>query len=196
MMKMIRNALMSLLLFTILTGFVYPMAVTGIAQAIFPFQANGSIITKNGEPIGSALIGQQFDDPKYFWGRISATSPFPYNGGASAGSNLGPNNPDLLKAVQSRVKALQDADAGNTAGIPVDLVTSSASGLDPDISPAAAEYQAERVAKTRGLDRATVRALISSRMQGRWLGLLGEPVVNVLELNLSLDELTMNNAKG
>jgi K+-transporting ATPase ATPase C chain len=196
MMKMIRNALMSLLLFTILTGFVYPMAVTGIAQAIFPFQANGSIITKNGEPIGSALIGQQFDDPKYFWGRISATSPFPYNGGASAGSNLGPNNPDLLKAVQSRVKALQDADAGNTAGIPVDLVTSSASGLDPDISPAAAEYQAERVAKTRGLDRATVRALISSRMQGRWLGLLGEPVVNVLELNLALDELTMNNAKG
>jgi K+-transporting ATPase ATPase C chain len=196
MMKMIRNALMSLLLFTILTGFVYPMAVTGIAQAIFPFQANGSIITKNGEPIGSALIGQQFDDPKYFWGRISATSPFPYNGGASAGSNLGPNNPDLLKAVQSRVKALQDADAGNTAGIPVDLVTSSASGLDPDISPAAAEYQAERVAKTRGLDRATVRALISSRTQGRWLGLLGEPVVNVLELNLSLDELTMNNAKG
>jgi K+-transporting ATPase ATPase C chain len=196
MMKMIRNALMSLLLFTILTGFVYPMAVTGIAQAIFPFQANGSIITKNGEPIGSALIGQQFDDPKYFWGRISATSPFPYNGGASAGSNLGPNNPDLLKAVQSRVKALQDAEAGNTAGIPVDLVTSSASGLDPDISPAAAEYQAERVAKTRGLDRATVRALISSRMQGRWLGLLGEPVVNVLELNLALDELTMNNAKG
>jgi K+-transporting ATPase ATPase C chain len=187
MVKMVRNAFMSLLLFTILTGFVYPLAVTGIAQAIFPFEANGSIIKKNGRPVGSALIGQQFDDPKYFWGRPSATTPYPYNGASSGGSNTGPGNPDLLKSVGSRVRALKAADPKNETAIPVDLVTASGSGLDPDISPAAAEYQAGRVAEARGLDISAVRALIAGHTQGRWLGLLGEPVVNVLELNLAVD---------
>ncbi len=189
MTKIIRNTLMSLLLFTILTGFIYPLAVTGIAQVIFPWRANGSIITRDGAPVGSALIGQQFATPGYFRGRPSATTPYPCNGASSSGSNLGPNNPDLLKAVRSRVQALHAADPGNRGRVPVDLVTSSASGLDPDISPAAAEYQAERVARSRGLDVSTVLALIASHTQGRWLGLLGEPTVNVLELNLALDAL-------
>src|SRR5512143_3809153 len=145
MFTMIRNAFMSLILFTMLTGLIYPMAVTGLAQTIFPHEANGSIITKNGKAIGSELIGQQFEDPKYFWGRLSATTPYPYNGGSSSGSNLDPNNPDLLKAVQRRIQALREADPGNTMKIPVDLVTSSGSGLDPHISPAAAEYQVQRV---------------------------------------------------
>ncbi len=187
MTAMIRNSLMTLLLFTVLTGIIYPLAVTGIAQIVFPRQANGSIIAKNGKPVGSELIGQQFDDPKYFWGRLSATSPFPYNGGSSSGSNLGPNNPDLMKAVQGRIDALRAADPGNTEKIPVDLVTASGSGLDPHISLAAAGYQVARVAKVRGLDESAVRGLISQHRQGRWLGMIGEPVVSVLELNLALD---------
>jgi K+-transporting ATPase ATPase C chain len=189
MFTMIRNAFMSLLLFTILTGIIYPLVVTGIAQAVFPHQANGSIITKNGQAVGSSLIGQQFEDPKYFWGRFSATTPYPYNGGSSSGSNLGPNNPDLVKAVQARIDALRAADPDNEAKIPVDLVTASGSGLDPHISPAAVEYQIHRVAKIRGLDEAMVRDVVARNTKGRWLGLIGEPVVNVLELNLALDDL-------
>ncbi len=188
MFTMIRNALMSLLVFTILTGIVYPLAVTGISQIVFPRQANGSIIMKNGKPVGSALIGQQFEDSKYFWGRLSATSPYPYNGGSSSGSNFGPNNPDLMKAVQARVDALHAADPANAEKVPADLVTASGSGLDPHISPAAAEYQVHRVAKARGLDDATVRDIVAKNTRGRWLGVIGEPVVNVLELNLALDE--------
>jgi potassium-transporting ATPase KdpC subunit len=188
MFTMIRNTLMSLLLFTILTGIIYPLAVTGIAQVIFPRQANGSIITKDGKAVGSELIGQQFDDPKYFWGRLSATTPYPYNGASSSGSNLGPSNPDLMKVSQARIDALHSADPSNTAKIPVDLATASASGLDPHISPAAAEYQIHRVAKVRGLDDAKVRDIIATNTKGRWLGVIGEPVVNVLELNLALDE--------
>ncbi len=183
---MIKNAAISLLLFTVLTGIIYPLVVTGIAQTAFRHQANGSIITKDGKVVGSELLGQEFSDPKYFWGRLSATTPYPYNGGSSSGSNLGPNNPDLMKAVQARIDALHAADPGNEAKIPVDLVTTSGSGLDPHISPAAAEYQVRRVAKERGLKESLVRELISQHTQGRWLGLFGEPVVNVLELNLAL----------
>jgi K+-transporting ATPase ATPase C chain len=189
MTTIIRNSLMSLLLFTILTGIIYPLAVTGIAQVIFPHQANGSIIVKNGKSVGSSLIGQQFEKPNYFWGRLSATTPYPYNGGSSSGSNLGPNNSDLVKAVQARIDALRAADPGNSEKIPVDLVTASGSGLDPHISPAAAEYQIHRVAKARGLDDARIRDIVDKNTKGRWLGVIGEPVVNVLELNLALDEL-------
>jgi K+-transporting ATPase ATPase C chain len=188
MFTMIRNSLMSLLLFTVLTGLIYPLAVTGLAQAIFPSQANGSIIIKNGKPVGSSLLGQQFEDPKYFWGRLSATGPYPYNGGASSGSNLGQNNPALMTAVRARVDALRSADPGNNAKIPVDLVTASGSGLDPQISPAAAEYQLQRVAKARGFDETVVRSMVAQYTQERWLGIIGEPVVNVLVLNLALDE--------
>ena len=188
MFIMIRNSLMSLFLFTILTGIIYPLAVTGLAQAIFPNQANGSIITKNGKDVGSSLLGQQFEDPKYFWGRLSATVPYPCNGSSSSGSNLGQSNPALMTVVQGRIDALRAADPGNAAKIPVDLVTASGSGLDPHISQAAAEYQLNRVAKTRGLDQTGVRTLIAKHTQGRWIGLIGEPVVNVLELNLALDE--------
>jgi potassium-transporting ATPase KdpC subunit len=189
MFTMVKNSLLSLLSFTILTGFIYPLAVTGLAQTVFPKQANGSIIMKNGKPIGSSLIGQQFEDPKYFWGRLSATTPYPYNGGASTGSNLGPNNPDLAKAAQARIDALRAADPANEAKTPVDLATASGSGLDPHISLAAAEYQIHRVAKARGLDDAGIRDIVAKNTRGRWLGLIGEPVVNVLELNLALDEL-------
>ena len=187
MFTIIRNSLMSLLLFTLLTGIIYPLAVTGIAQVIFPHQANGSIITKNGKAVGSKLIGQQFEDPKYFWGRLSATAPYPYNGASSSGSNLGPNNPNLTAAVEARLKALREAEPGNTAKIPVDLATASASGLDPHISPAAAAYQAHRVARRRGLDETRVRELIAAHTEGAQLGFLGEPRVNVLRLNLALD---------
>ena len=187
MITTLRNALLSLVLFTLLTGIIYPLAVTGIAQVFFPHQANGSIIVKENKPVGSELIGQQFEDGKYFWGRLSATGPYPYNGAASAGSNLGPNNPDLTAAAESRIKALRKAEPGNAARIPVDLVTASGSGLDPHISPAAAEYQVRRVARARGLDEATVRSLVARHTEGRLLGILGEPVVAVLELNLALD---------
>ena len=188
MITSIRTALLSLFLLTLLTGIVYPLIVTGIAQAIFPQQANGSIIMKNGKAAGSALIGQQFDDPKYFWGRLSATNPYPYNGGSSSGSNLGPNNPDIIKAGRARMNALHAVDPANTSKIPVDLVTASASGLDPHISIAAAEYQITRVARARGIDESAIRTLVAQHTQGRWLAVLGEPAVNVLELNLELDK--------
>jgi len=183
----LRPALMSLILFTVITGVVYPLVVTGIAQVLFPFQANGSMIVKDGKVLGSALIGQPFDDPNYFWSRPSATSPFGYNAGASTGSNLSPTNPDLVKAVQGRVEALRAADPGNTAPVPVDLVTASGSGLDPHISPAAALYQVSRVARERKFSTDTVRTLVERHTEGRWLGFLGEPRVNVLTLNLALD---------
>ena len=187
MPTMIKNSLLSLLLFTLITGIIYPLVVTGIAQVIFPSQANGSIITQNGKLVGSKLLGQEFSDPKYFWGRLSATTPYPYNGGSSTGSNYGPNNPDLMKAAQARIDALHAADPGNTTAIPVDLVTASGSGLDPHISIAAAEYQVRRVAKARRVDDAVVHELVAGQTEGRWLGLFGEPVVNVLALNLALD---------
>jgi potassium-transporting ATPase KdpC subunit len=188
----LRPALVMLALLTVITGVIYPLAVTAIAQAVFPWQANGSLLARNGQPAGSALIGQPFDDPRYFWGRPSATTPFPYNAAASAGSNLGPTNPALLDQVKARVAALKQADPANTAPVPADLVTASGSGLDPDISPAAAEYQVSRVARARGLDKAVVRRLVAKATTGPTLGLLGESRVNVLELNMALDRLQSN----
>ena len=187
MVSQLCSALVALLVFTILTGILYPLAVTGIAQIVFPAQANGSLITRDNQVIGSALIGQNFTDAKYFWSRPSATSPVPYNAAASSGSNLGATNPALKNAVETRVNALRAADPGNTAPIPIDLVTSSASGLDPDISVASVLYQAPRVARVRGLDENAVRALIAEHTQARGLGFFGETRVNVLELNLALD---------
>jgi potassium-transporting ATPase KdpC subunit len=187
MIKQIRPALLSLLLLTLLTGAVYPAVVTGLAQVLFPHQANGSLIVAGGQVVGSELIGQPFDSPRYFWGRPSATAPYPYNAAASAGSNLGPTNPALVDAVAGHIRALRAADPGNLQPIPVDLVTASASGLDPDISPAAALYQAPRVARARGLDENALRQLVNQYTVGRQLGILGEPRVNVLELNLALD---------
>ena len=184
---LIRPAVVLLALFTLVTGLFYPLAVTGLAQVVFPAQANGSLIEQNGRVVGSALIGQPFDAPKYFWGRPSATSPFPYNAAASSGSNLGPSNPALIDAVQARVAALRAADPGNTEPVPADLVTASGSGLDPHIGVAAALYQAPRVARARGLDAAVVGQLVERYTEGPQLGLLGEPRVNVLKLNLALD---------
>ena len=178
-----------LALLTVLTGGVYPLIVTGIARALFPAEAAGSILERDGHAVGSSLIGQSFTDPGHFWSRPSATTPQPYNGSASTGSNLGPLNPALLDAVTSRLAALHAADPGDAAPIPADLVTASASGLDPHISLAAAYYQAARVARARGLDVGRVRALIAAHGEGRLLGILGEPRVNVLELNLALDAL-------
>jgi K+-transporting ATPase ATPase C chain len=190
MLKQLRAALVALVLLTIITGVIYPLAITGVSQVFFARQANGSLIyDAAGKPIGSVLIGQPFDDPKYFWGRPSATSPYPDNAASSSGSNLGPTNPALAEAVTARVKALHDADPANTAPIPVDLVTASASGLDPDISPAAAAYQVARVARLRGMDEMAVRQLVAQHTTRRWLGVLGEPVVNVLELNVALDSV-------
>src|SRR5262245_23770154 len=194
MLSQLRPALVSLGIFTILTGLIYPLVVTGIAQVIFPNQANGSLIVRNGQPVGSELIGQPFDDPNYFWVRLSATSPACYtafNGyklTGSSGSNYGPLNPALVEAAQARIKALQEADPDNKAPIPVDLVTASGSGLDPHISPAAAAYQLGRVARTRGLDETAVRQLVAQHTAPRTFGLLGEPRVNVLALNLALDQ--------
>jgi K+-transporting ATPase ATPase C chain len=192
MVSQIRAALVSLVLLTLLTGVAYPLLVTGVAQAAFPNQANGSLIVKEGNAIGSRLIGQPFDDPKYFWGRLSATTDangkaLPYNGGSSVGSNLGPTNPALIDELKGRVDALVAADPDQRGPVPVDLVTSSGSGLDSDISPAAAAYQVHRVAKARGLPEDLVRRLVSEHTTARQLWILGEPSVHVLELNLALD---------
>jgi K+-transporting ATPase ATPase C chain len=198
-MTILRPAIVLFILLTIVTGVLYPLAITGIAQGVFPEQANGSIIRAGGKAVGSSLIGQEFSDPRYVWGRLSATSPVPYTSfnadkaTGSSGSNLSPTNPDLVKNVQARIDALKAADAAvgfnRPAGelIPVDLVTSSGSGLDPHISPAAAEYQVPRVAKARGLEDSAVRALVRRHTVARQLGVLGEPVVEVLPLNLELD---------
>jgi K+-transporting ATPase ATPase C chain len=185
----LRPAVVLLILLTAITGIAYPLVVTGVARVLFPRQAAGSLIVKDGKPVGSRLIGQPCSDPKYFWSRPSATSPQPDNGLSSGGSNLGPLNPALTDAVKARITALQAADPSNHAPIPVDLVTASGSGLDPDISLAAAYYQADRIARLRHLSPDRVRALIADRAQGRWLGVLGEPRVNVLELNLALDTM-------
>ncbi len=188
-MKILRPLVVLFAAMTVITGIAYPAVVTAIAQAVYPHQANGSLIEKDGKPVGSELLGQQFDAPYYFWGRLSATSPNPYNAQNSGGSNLGPTNPALSDEVKGRLSALHDADPSNTMPVPVDLVTSSGSGLDPDISPAAADYQAARVAKARGLTVDQINDLISQNTSGRQLGVLGESRVNVLKLNLALDQI-------
>ena len=187
-LKQLKTSILTLAALSVLTGLAYPLAITGLARLLFPRQAGGSLIEKDGKAVGSELIGQPFDDPKYFWSRPSATDPA-YNGSRSTGSNLGPLNPALLKAVQARVDALRAADPGNMSPVPVDLVTASGSGLDPHISPAAALYQAPRVARLRGLSEDALKRLIAEKTRGRWLGLIGEPAVNVLELNLALENL-------
>lgn len=186
MTSTLRQAVSLFLVLTLLTGVAYPLAVWGVAQLAFPYRANGSVIIRDGQPIGSELIGQAFDDPRYFRGRPSATEP-PYNGASSTGSNLGPTNPDWLKAVSERAVALRKANPTQTGDVPVDLVTASGSGLDPHISPAAAEYQVTRVAQARGVDPALVRELVANCIEGRTVQVLGEPRVNVLKLNLALD---------
>jgi potassium-transporting ATPase KdpC subunit len=186
--RIVRPALSLVVAMTILLGVVYPLVITGLGRLAFPTQAAGSLILSDGKAVGSTLIGQSFSDPKYFWGRPSATTPQPYNGIGSTGSNLGPLNPALIDAVKANAKSLRDADPDNRQPIPVELVTASASGLDPEISPAAARYQAGRVARARGLVAAQVEALIADHQRGRLLGFVGEPRVNVLELNLDLDK--------
>lgn len=186
----LRPSLAFLGLFTLLTGAVYPLLVTAVAQTFFPHRANGSLIEQEGVIVGSELIGQPFDDPAYFWGRPSLTEPYPYNGGASAGSNIALSNPALSERIAERIAALEAADPTNRQAIPVDLVTASGSGLDPHISLVAAEYQIERVARVRGVDTAVLRQLVAEHTEGRTFGLLGEPRVNVLRLNLALDALT------
>lgn len=189
MLNEIRPAAVMLVIMTLITGVAYPFVVTGIGSAVFSGKAKGSLIERDGKAVGSSLIGQSFADPKHFWGRPSATSPYPNNASASSGSNLGPLNPALTDAVTARIKALRDADPDNAAPVPVDLVTASASGLDPDISPAAAEYQVNRVARVRNVDPQKVRTLVAQFTESRQLGFLGEPRVNVLGLNLALDAL-------
>jgi potassium-transporting ATPase KdpC subunit len=185
----LRPALVLFLLLSVLTGFLYPLIVTGVARLLFPVQAAGSMVSHNGQAVGSRLIGQSFSDPGHFWSRPSATTPQPYNGIASGGSNFGPLNPALTDAIKARVAALHAADPDNTAPVPIDLVTASGSGLDPDISVAAAEYQAARIARARGLDVARVQALIATHSKGSVAAVLGEPRVNVLDLNLAIDVL-------
>jgi K+-transporting ATPase ATPase C chain len=187
MIRDIRSAVVLFLLLTAVTGIVYPALVTLVAHAAFSEQASGSLVRVDGKLVGSRLIGQPFSSPRYFWGRPSATGPIPYNGAASSGSNQGPLNPALVAAVENRVAALRAADPGNARPVPVDLVTASGSGLDPHISIAAAEYQVPRVARERGLPEEEVRRLLLDATQGRTIGVLGEPRVNVLELNLALD---------
>ncbi|HEY6897330.1 MAG TPA: potassium-transporting ATPase subunit KdpC [Rhodocyclaceae bacterium] len=189
MKTLLRPAVSLFVVLTVVTGVAYPLAVTGIAQTLFPHAAHGSLIEKDGKLIGSELIGQNFSDPKYFWGRPSATSPQPYNAQASGGSNQGPLNPALVEAVKGRVAALREADPGNTAPVPNELVTASASGLDPHISPAGAAYQIARVAQVRNLKAEAVQAVIEQHTEGRQWGVFGEPRVNVLKLNLALDAL-------
>ena len=187
MWRHIKTATILYLVLTVLTGVLYPLVVTAIAQIAMPAQANGSLIERDGRPVGSTLIGQAFTGPGYFWSRPSATGPMPYNAAASSGSNLGPTNPALEEAVRERIAALRAADPGNLSPVPVDLVTSSGSGLDPHISPAAADFQLARVARERGMDSEDLRALVGEYTDGRTFGLLGEPRVRVLELNLALD---------
>ncbi len=189
MLRQLRIGIVFMVLFAVLTGIIYPLLVTGIAQTAFSHQANGSLIVKDGNITGSELIGQPFSDPKYFWGRLSATAPSPYNAAASSGSNYGPLNPALTEAIQERIDALKSVDPANTQPIPVDLVTSSASGLDPHISAAAALYQVPRVARYRGLTEQQVHSLVDRFTEDRQFGIFGEPRVNVLKLNLALDEL-------
>jgi K+-transporting ATPase ATPase C chain len=187
MSTLLRQTVIVFVALTLVTGVAYPLLVTIGAQVVFPHAANGSLIERGGKVVGSQLIGQQFDDPRYFWSRPSATSPA-YNGGASTGSNLGPTNPAQLTAVQDRANALKKAHPDQTGTVPIDLVTASGSGLDPHITPAAAEYQVERVAKARNIEARQVREIVAQHTTGRLLGALGEPCVNVLELNLALDE--------
>jgi K+-transporting ATPase ATPase C chain len=189
MSKILLPSVLTLLVFSVLTGLVYPFVVTGIAAVCCARQAQGSLIRQGDQLVGSALLGQPFDNPKYFWPRPSATTPQPYNGASSAGSNLGPTNPAQIDAVKAQLAALRQADPDNKSPVPVDLVTASGSGLDPDISPAAAEYQLMRVARARGIDPQQLRSLVSAHSQSRQWGVLGEPRVNVLELNLALDAL-------
>ena len=187
--SVVRPTLVLFAVLTVIVGVAYPGAVTAIAQAVFPDQANGSIVLKDGKPVGSALIGQAFSDPGHFWGRPSATSPMAYNAANSGGSNLGPLNPALADAVKARIAALRAADPDNKEPVPVDLVTASGSGLDPHISPEAAQYQVARVARARGLQREKVAQLVDASVEQPWLPMIGEPVVNVLRLNLALDDL-------
>jgi K+-transporting ATPase KdpC subunit len=189
MVSKLRPAIVIFFFLALLTGIIYPLLVTGIAQVVFPNQANGSLIRKEGAMVGSSLIGQSFADPKYFWGRPSYTSPYPYNAAQSSGSNMAPSSAALKNSIQSRIEALHDSDPSNKEQIPIDLITSSGSGLDPDISVAAALYQAERVARVRNLDESVVLALIDKYTESRQFGFLGEPRVNVLLLNLGLDEI-------
>lgn len=191
MTTLFRPAISLFVALTVVTGVAYPLVVTGISQVVFPHQANGSLIEKDGKVVGSELIGQNFSDPKYFWGRPSATSPMPYNGAGSSGSNQGPLNPALTDAVKGRIDALRAADPRNTQPVPVDLVTASASGLDPHISVAAADYQALRIARVRNLPANVVKDLIARHTEGQLLGLLGEARVNVLQMNLALDSISM-----
>jgi K+-transporting ATPase ATPase C chain len=186
--QVVRPAVIFMVVMTVLTGVLYPLVITGIAQVVFPHQANGSLIEEGDKVVGSKLIGQPFDDPKYFWSRPSATGPMPYNAAASSGSNLGPIEPNLTGAFKSRAEALRQADPGNEKPIPVDLITASSSGLDPHISPAAAEYQVSRIAKARGLQEDAVRGLVTKHTEARAFGLLGEDRVNVVTLNLDLDK--------
>ncbi|MBF0517465.1 MAG: potassium-transporting ATPase subunit KdpC [Nitrospirae bacterium] len=194
-MAVIRASVLSMVVFTVLLGIVYPVAMTALAQVMAPVKANGSVIVKNGKAIGSELIGQPMSAPGYFWSRPSATTPYPYNAASSSGSNLAQNNPDLHKALSERIAALKAADPENLQPIPIDLITASASGLDPHISPAAAAYQAHRVAAHRGISEADVLSLIQRNKEPRQLGILGEPVVNVLKLNIALDNLDGKSAK-
>jgi potassium-transporting ATPase KdpC subunit len=187
MMKMLRSTLVLFLVFTVITGVAYPLVVTGVARVAMPGQAGGSVLVRDGKAAGSTLLGQPFSDAAHFWGRPSATGPQPYNGAASTGSNLSPTNPALVESINARVLALRAADPGNNAPVPADLVTASGSGLDPHISPAAAIYQIPRVARARSLDEARLRALVEAHTEGRTFGLLGEPRVNVLKLNLALE---------
>ncbi len=189
-----KTAFILLTLFTLLTGLVYPFLITGIAQLFFPWRANGSLIEQTGKIIGSELIGQSFTDPKYFWGRPSATSPFPYNGASSSGSNFGPLNPTFISLVKERVENLKKVDKENAQKIPIDLVTASASGLDPEISPLAAFYQVSRIAKARNIPESAIKELIEQHIKKRTFYVLGEPRINVLNLNIALDNLRVKNA--
>jgi potassium-transporting ATPase KdpC subunit len=189
MIRILRQAVACMVVLTVITGVIYPLVVTGVAQLLFPHQANGSLIIDNGKIAGSSLIGQTFDSPKYFWSRPSATSPIAYNAANSSGSNLGPLNPALTENVKARIVQLKAADDVSKMPVPVDLVTSSGSGLDPDISPASAQYQISRVAKARNIDETKIRELVAKYTRNRQFGVLGEPRVNVLELNLALDNL-------